>query len=266
MPSPSSKGNILSSVLFALITGCMSPLGHAQENAPWVGETLDGKKCEGGYLGFGPYDYTRRAQLPAELEVVERAHFRPEIERLETNKNASSSAIGDIDYTLKAWPNHHRALNSAMKYRLMFQEWPETSSVPPAECQLQRAIAFSPNDPVPYMMYGMLLHKWERYEQALFAYRAASRLRPDDILTLYNMGLTLAALEQYDEAEEVAKTVYGAGMPLPGLKNKLIAAGHWGAASKAPETKKTAPKVEVQKAKNPSNKPAQKDSLKETKN
>ncbi len=248
MPALPSKSHVRHSALVLLIASCLNPMAHADERAPWVGETLEGEKCVGKSIGFGPYDYLRRANLPAELEVVENAHFTPEVENLESGN--TSSAINDIAYTLMAWPNHHRALHSAMKYRMMFWEWPEKSQVPPAECQMQRAMAFSPNDPIPYMMFGLLLHKSQQYEKALFVYRKANDLRPDDILTLYNMGLTLVELEQYDEAKQVANTVYGAGMPLPGLKNKLIAAGQWGSSAQAP-AKTTAPAAKVQVQENP---------------
>jgi tetratricopeptide (TPR) repeat protein len=246
MPALPSKANILTSACIALVVGFTSLPGHAETKAPWVGETLEGAKCVGKSIGFGPYDYMRRAQLAAELNVVESAHFTPEVEGLDSGNTAP--AINDIAYTLMAWPNHHRALHSAMKYRMRFKNWPENSQVPPAECQMQRAMEFSPSDPIPYMMYGLLLHKWEQYEKALFAYRVANKLRPNDILTLYNMSLTLVELEQYDEAVKTANTVYAAGMPLPGLKNKLVAAGQWPTAGKAAATtEKAPPKVELQK-------------------
>jgi len=236
----------LGSLLIAAAILVASPFAHSEDKAPWVGETLDGEKCTGNNIGFGPHDYLRRAQLPDELQVVENRHFTPEIERLEAS--VSSSAINDIAYTVMAWPNHHRALHSAMKYRMILWEWPDDARVPPAECQLQRAIEFSPGDPVPYMMYGTLLHKAKQHEKALLSYRAALKLRPDDILTQYNMGLTLVELQQYEEAVKMAKAAYAAGMPLPGLKNKLIAAGQWGDTPSAASSEKKEPKVKVTSA------------------
>lgn len=245
MPAFRIKGSFLSFALIALTMLSFSSAGQTEDKtpAPWVGDTLAGKKCVGKKIGFGPYDYLRRAQLPAELDVVENAHFTPGVERLESGN--TSVPINDIGYVLMAWPNHHRALHSAMKYRMMFWDWPEDAQVPPAECQLQRAIEFSPQDPVPYMMYGLLLHKAQQYEKALLSYRGAIRLRPDDILTQYNMGLTLVELKQYDEAVKMAKSAYAAGMPLPGLKNKLIEAGKWGTPPKATGPTKPAADVQV---------------------
>lgn len=257
MTALQSNNSFLTSVLIAIVVGFISLPGYAQKNAPWVGETLEGEECQSNVVvGFGPYDYLLRAQFPAELEAVENEHFTPYIENLEKGK--TSSAINDIGYTLMTWPNHHRALHSAMKFRMGLKKWPEDSQYPPAECQLQKAIKFSPNDPVPYIMYGLMLHKAKQYEKALFVYTAANRLNPNDILTLYNMGLTQVALEQYDAALKTAETVYAAGMPLPGLKNKLIAAGQWPTATQNGPAQKAPPKVELQAKEDPAEKSAQK--------
>lgn len=249
MPASNINSTFLSSLLIALAVLVTSPLVLSADKAPWVGVTLEGDKCKPMKQGFGPHNYLMRARLPAELEVVENAHFTPEIERLEAGK--SSSAINDIAYTVNAWPNHHRALHSAMRYRIMFWEWPDDTQAPPAECQLQRAIEFSPGDPVPYMMYATLLHKAKQYEKALLSYRTALRLRPGDVLTQYNMGLTLVELQQYDEAIKMAKAAYAAGMPLPGLKNKLIAAGQWGDKPNTAASEKAESKVKVTSATTP---------------
>lgn len=252
-----SKNTFLTSVLIALMVGFVSLPGYAEQIAPWTGETLEGEECQGKSIGFGPYDYLWRAQFPAELEIVESAHFTPSVEKLEAGN--TGRAIADIGYTIMAWPNHHRALHSSMKYRMGLKTWPENAYDPPAECQLQRAIKFSPNDPIPYMMYGLMLHKSKQYEKALFVYTAANRLKPDDILTLYNMGLTQVELKQYDAAVKTAETVYAAGMPLPGLKNKLIAAGQWQTDTEESPTGKAAPRVQLQEAEETSENPVQTD-------
>lgn len=235
-----------------LVVCSMSPVVLAWKGdtlSPWVGTTFNGKECKGEQVPFGPYDYLQRASLQPQLEVVEETHFSETVENLVSGQ--TTSAIGDIHYTLSAWPNHHRALNSAMKYRLQHMgNWPDDSKVPPAECYLQRAMNFSPNDPKPYIMYGLLMHKIGEYDKALGAYRTATRLLPNDIITQYNMGLTLVELKQYDEAKKMAEKVYAAGFPLPGLKKKLIAAGQWKNAPGVAEPK-LAPQAEEAAAKTP---------------
>lgn len=263
MPTPSIKSHVLTSVLLAAMVLGICPSGHAADKAPWVGKTLDGQECVGKSMGFGPYDYLRRAQLSTELDVVENAHFTPNVERLEGGN--TSTAINDIAYTITAWPNHHRALHSAMRYRMMFWKWPKDAKVPPAECQLQRAIEFSPQDPVPYMLYGLLLHKAQKYDEALASFRGALRLRPGDALTQYNMGLTLVELKQYEEAVRMAKAAYAAGIPLPGLKNKLVAAGQWQTDAKPASASKAAPDVQLQSPQTAEKTASPKDKPKETK-
>lgn len=223
---------------------CFSPGSLAWEGhkrAPWVGTMFNGTKCDGGQVPFGPYDYLQRNMLKAQLEVVEESHFNEEVESLK--KGMSASAMGDIHYTLQTWPNHHRALNSAFRYRLQHKElWASgdnTAQNYPAECYLQRAIKFSPNDPIPYMLHGMLMHQMKQYAAALKSYREAIRLRPDDLVTQYNMGLTLVELKQYQEAQQVADKVYAAEFPLPGLQRKLA------------EAKKQKAKAQVAQAKAP---------------
>ncbi len=213
--------------------------------SPWVGTTIYGKECTGAQVPFGPFDYMQRASLQGQLEVVEESHFSEGVESL--HQGQTTTALGDLHYTLSAWPNHHRALNSVLKYRLQnMAEWPEDAREPPAECYLQRAINFSPNDAKPYMMYALLMHKAAQYDKALTAYQSAIRLLPNDVVTQYNMGLTLVELKKYEEAKTVAEKVYAAGFPLPGLKKKLIAAGYWKNAAQVAEPK-VAPQAEAAK-------------------
>lgn len=210
-------------VLLGMSFSISSYSWEAHKRAPWVGTMLNGTKCDGGQVAFGPYDYLQRNSLKAQLEVVEESHFNEDVESL--TKGMSTAAMGDIHYTLQTWPNHHRALNSALRYRLQHRElWgvgDNTAQNYPAECYLQRAMQFSPNDPIPYMLHGLLMHQMKEYEGALKSYRMAVKLRPDDLITQYNMGLTLVELQKYGEAQKIADKVYAAGFPLPGLSRKL---------------------------------------------
>lgn len=192
--------------------------------APWKGNDLQGLPCRGALIPFGPFDYLDRARFEGELFITEEYHLTPEILKLQ--QATTTTAINDIQYTLMAWPNHHKALYAAYEYRLLNRgEFRRDINAPsPVECHLQRAINFSPQDPVPYMILGLLLHEWELYEDALKSFRKANALMPNDVITLYNLGLTLVELEKYEEAREVANQVYSTDFPLPGLRNKLIAA------------------------------------------
>jgi len=192
--------------------------------APWVGTNLYGKKCQGTRIPYGPYDYLQRQRLQSQLFIVEEYHLSPQILRLE--QGTTTSAIKEIQYTLMAWPNHHKALYAAYQYRLIHRgDWLQNvNSATPVECHLQRAIKFSPKDPVPYMILGLLMHDFEQYKLALKSFRTANRLLPNDVITQYNMGLTLVELGQYDEAAQLVEEIYRTDFPLQGLKNKLARA------------------------------------------
>src|SRR5262245_1653589 len=61
--------------------------------------------------GYGPYDY--RTATAQQKRVVDAAHFTRNVEMLRGSGRASVG--GDIDYTLRAFPNHPRALMAMMR-------------------------------------------------------------------------------------------------------------------------------------------------------
>ncbi|MEM9253835.1 MAG: tetratricopeptide repeat protein [Pseudomonadota bacterium] len=197
----------------------------AQSRAPWVGKDLTGERCSSSQPTSGPFDYLQRARHAGALRVVEENHFDQGVASL--RKGLSTTPMGDIDFTLKAFPNHHGALNSAMTYSLRFPRFPKNSKGLPAECYFQRALAFSPNDDTARVMFGIYLHKKGKYNRAIKEYREAEKSRKNDLVLYYNMGLTLVKLERYNGAKNMATKVYDAGFPLPGLKKQLKALGYW---------------------------------------
>ncbi len=209
-------------LLMVSLNSNSKPIGHA----PWVGNTLQNVPCNGGRENFGPFDYLKRKQLPNELGVVERYHFSLEVEQL-IKGQTSASPLGDIAYTLRAWPNHHRALYSLVRHRISL--WPKKypSRHVPAECYIQRAIKFSPKDATVYMLYGILLHRTNHKDKALQQYEIARDIDPSNVQVKYNLGLLLIDFKRYPEAKQFARELYSRGFPLPGLKDKLKKAGQW---------------------------------------
>ncbi len=212
-------------ILLALAGAVTAQDAQAQARAPWVGTTLSGKSCEGRQPTSGPYDYLDRAAHAGMLRVVEENHFDKGVESL--TKGMSTSVMGDIHFVLQAFPNHHRALRSAMNFTLGFDQWPQDSQGLPVECYLQRAINFSPRDATLYKLFGYYMHRRGKLEIALKANEQAMNLLPGDVMLQYNTALILVDLERYDEALKLAKPLYNAGLTIPGLKNKLVRAGAW---------------------------------------
>jgi Tfp pilus assembly protein PilF len=64
------------------------------------------------------------------------------------------------------------------------------------------------------------------------AYKRAYAMLPDDAVVNYNLGLLFAERKDYAQALPLAEKAYSLGFPLPGLKNKLVAAGQWPAEQK----------------------------------
>ena len=212
--SKNTHNYIILLILFSLL--CFNQAAFSAPNktsAPWVGDSLMGAPCIGNPQRFGPFDYLHRKSLPYELNIVEKYHFNEKKQ--------------DLDYTIRAWPNHHKALYASVRYRIDSWKKRVPAKKTPAECYLQRAINFSPKDGTTQMLYAILLHRTKHKSMALEQYRSALKVEPNNAQVKYNLGLLLVELGKFDEANKHAQEVYGRGYPLPGLKNKLIKAGRW---------------------------------------
>lgn len=201
---------------------------HAKPKAPWIGTDLTGVPCNGGVQGEGPFDYTKQQNyVPEKLSIVESVHLTPEVENLV--KGNSSSIEGDLNYTLRAWPNHHRALLTITRYQLKVNSklGKDSALTTLPECYFQRALNFSPKDAVTASLYGYYLRKSGHLKEAALAYEEALKLAPDTSKTEYAYSLLLIDMKHYDNALAQAKKAYRHGKPPAGLKNKLIKLGVW---------------------------------------
>lgn len=196
----------------------------ANNQAAWVGESLEGRQCSGGNAGgFGPYDYRfHKDKLP----IVERHHFNSNVEQL-IKGQTQSDPLGDIAYTLLRFPNHARALSAMVRYALREGRSAQSVRLHPPECFLGRAIGFAPDDFTPHHLLGLYLHKLGRLDAALQSYRNAEDLSPGDSQLTYNMGLLFFDMKNYGTSFEYAIRAYSGGIPYPGLRRKLQEAGHW---------------------------------------
>lgn len=158
------------------------------------------------------------------LALVE-FHFPPQVENL--SKGVTGQLGGDIGYTLEHFPNHARALAAMAKLGLR-----DKSGQPPGAhytviCYFERAIGFVPADARVRSVYGSYLLTLGQPDAALTQLTEAVRLDPDNATGHYNLGLLY--LNRKDDAAALrhAQQAYSLGFPLPGLKNRLRAAGIW---------------------------------------
>lgn len=175
--------------------------------------------------GYGPFDYTNPIHVAEHLGIVEKHHFTTDVETLA--QGVKGVIWGDIGYTLRAFPNHHRALYAAVRLWLSPDAPPLGPDVLPTDCYLQRAVTFKPRDGVVHMIYGIFLHRQEKLAEALEEYQRAVKLMPDSAEAHYNLGLLHADMLEYQDAKKHAERAYELGYPLPGLMEKLRSAGVW---------------------------------------
>ena len=177
--------------------------------------------------GAGPWDYTdpQYHTNPRRLPLVEQHHFMPEVEFL---RRSSTRTLGQsISFTLRASPNHHRALRSMTQLVQRTDSlWPQGLQYS-MDCWFSRARRFQPNDGMVPMIHGMYYYDIGEYEEALERMQEGLALEPDNRNILYNIGLVYMELDRYEEAREHARKAYDAGFPLEGLRRQLQAAGEW---------------------------------------
>lgn len=168
---------------------------------------------------FGPFDYrdpdVKRVQVP----MVEAYHFTPEIEALQRGFTGGGP-LPDLTYTLRAIPNHIRALEAIARYALSGRRMSE-SSIPNADCYFVRAITFRPDDEAVHVVYANYLFKIGDWKKARAQYEEALRLAPDSADINYVAGLFFLATNDLARAKKLAAVAYGKGYPLPGLKRKI---------------------------------------------
>lgn len=214
-------------IILTLFLLCLSaPLYAAQ--APWVGNTVKGYPCQGGGQGYGPFDYIKPDQR-SYMPRVEVSHFTPDVEN-HIKSEGGNTIPGDLDYTLRAIPNHHPALLSIIRYQLKLNQnllsHPQQLISTP-ECYLQRAINFSPKDSSSISLYAYYMNQINQLNKAAELYEIALAITPDNTKILYSYGWLLIKLKDFEKAEKIAKQAYNHGNPPDGLKNKLIKLGFW---------------------------------------
>lgn len=171
---------------------------------------------------YGPYDYRTDRH---KLSIVENFHFTPAVEALISGKSGSIGS--DIDYTLRAFPNHHRALIAMMRYgeRLKTPKPPRANYS--IDCYFDRALRFQPDDHIVRMILAGHLAKTGREPAAVKQLEIATEAAQDNPLSHYNIGLVYFDMKHYDKALVQAHKALELGMPRLELKNQLAAVGRW---------------------------------------
>ena len=172
---------------------------------------------------YGPYDFRNEKD---KLPIVLGAHFQPYVEAL-VRGHTNVTPGGDIDYTLRAIPNHPNALISMMRLGEKEKTAKPRGSRYSVECWFERAIRFRPDDQVVRMIYTGFLTKANRNSEALGQLQVVVNGAKDSAFTHYNAGLLYFDLGEYAKASAQAHRAAELGLDRPELREKLKAAGRW---------------------------------------
>ncbi|MBC6962806.1 MAG: tetratricopeptide repeat protein [Nitrosomonas sp.] len=210
--------------IFIVMAFLFTPLSVAAKNKGYCGDLKN---------AYGPFDYMDRFNRSEQLKIVEDFHFTSDVENLISG--SSGYLGGDLNYTLRAWPNHHRALAALVKYSIREKSTHIPHMQYPIECYFDRAIRMNAKDVQVRSIYSVFLSHRGRNKEALEQLDVAANLEPDNATVLYNLGLLYFKQKNYEKASQYAEKAYALDYPLPGLRNKLIQAGKWrGSASRQP--------------------------------
>jgi Flp pilus assembly protein TadD len=152
-------------------------------------------------------------------------HFNENVRNLKGGQ--TGTLAGDLDYILRNSPNHHKALYTMSEYHLRERTERFEHEAFTMTCWFERAMRFSPNDPVVPMLYGIYLHRRGDFGEAEREYKRSMEMSPDFAEVHYNLGLLYLDRKRLDDARTQAREAYRLGYPLPGLRDKLAAAGAW---------------------------------------
>jgi len=194
---------------------------------------------------YGPFDYYDPPK--GSLSLVERPHFGA-ITQERAKRGDWCWYWSDVDYTLRVFPNHPRALEAMAKYLEEHQacpkdergtalkdimaeieagDWREKN----ADYYFINGIKFRPKQTATRILYGKYLYKIGRLKDALIQLSDAEKLDAASGETHYYMGLAYADLGDYQNAKSHAVKArnlgYKADKKSPDLRGKLIKAGVW---------------------------------------
>jgi tetratricopeptide (TPR) repeat protein len=167
---------------------------------------------------YGPYDYNDPMARNELLPKVEQHHFTPNVEMLRAGQSGTISS--DLSYTLRAFPNHPRALDAVSRYVLKGGRLIDPS-IPTADCFFKRAMAFRPDDETVRMLFANYLTRRGERDDARAQYEKALELAPESAETNYNAGLFFLQDGDLARAKKLAEVAYANGYPLPGLREKI---------------------------------------------
>jgi tetratricopeptide (TPR) repeat protein len=211
-----TERNEMTKYLVAMLVSLFLPAATVVAQEPSVCGPLENS-------AYGPLDY-RTSTLP-QRKLVENAHFT---EDQFTLRRGKTSKLGwDIGYTLRAFPNHPRALLAMQRLVEKEKRNPPDEAIYTIECYYERALRFQRDDHVVRMLYANFLIGKGQPDTAVQQLDYVLNLQGEDAYTQYNVGLLFFDMKNYDRALEHAHKAMSLGFNRQELKERLAAAGRW---------------------------------------
>ena len=212
--------------LVALLTCIIASQALAETpQMSWRRKFPVGLDCGPIKNNYGPFDYNDPVARAQPLVLVEGSHFTPDIENLRRGKRGSIGS--DIDYTLRAFPNHYRALDAMMRLAVRDRTPQPEGATYTVNCYFDRAVRFRPHDGVVRLMFGLFYYRNGDLKNAIVQGSLGDELTPNNPNIKYNLGLFYFQAKEYEKALSYAQQAQLLGTKLPGLKRKLVKIGKW---------------------------------------
>lgn len=171
---------------------------------------------------FGPYDYrdpANRGGSTNRLQIVESYHFNTDVATL--TKGLSGSLAGDLSYTLRAFPNHHRALQSLADLGIREKKANISGLSFTVPCFFLRAKNFASTDGMVNAVYAYYLANINQKEMANFEAGQAIKNHANNPRVFYQVGLAYFYMGDYKKAQECSKQAKKLGSKALGLDSLL---------------------------------------------
>ena len=160
------------------------------------------------------------------LKLVEDAHFTRPVETLQRGHSGFKPGA-DISFTLRVFPNHHRALMAMAALGEKEKTEQPFESTYTVECWFRRAIVWRPDDNIARMLYSQYLFKAARENEAEQQLAVVDKQASDNPFTLHNIGLIYFDNKKFEKALSYAHRAYDLGLQTPTLREQLKRAGKW---------------------------------------
>jgi hypothetical protein len=191
-----------------------------------TGQAREGQ-CGNPFVNhFGPFDF--RTAPAATRKLVEDFHFTVGIESMTRPATTMFHEMArDVEYTLRVFPNHHRALITMGRLADRFKSDPPPGIDLSVECWFERALRFRPDDTVARSLYAQFLHRQGRKDEAITQLNFAATQAGDSALSLHNIGLVFLELGEVDNALAQAHRAAALGLVNSRLEAALRARNRW---------------------------------------